>query len=270
MEIKKEEEKKPESPQAPAQGEPEKPQEGQQAKTPEEKAGPTGLDRLTPEDLKKLYDRSPQMFKDAGIVPKEEAKPPEKKEAPKEEKKVEAPPTASAAPKYGDVEIKLPTDVKVNADAVASYLAHAKEIGLSPQQVQAEIDFQTKQARAALAASQPKAPAPAPEEVDAANVGRLKADPEFGKDFEANMDLARRAAVKFGDKETLAKLATSDPVLVKHFWKLAKADAEDQTRAGPNRNGEEDKREEEDLDPRSETYLRRRYKNSPGMTFGRG
>lgn len=211
----------------------------------ENKPGPTGLDSLTPADLKAFYERSPQMFKEAGIV-QEKTKVEEKK-----------PPTeqaGSAAPKlkFGDVEINLPTDVKVNLDAVNAHLAHAKEIGLDAKQVQAQIDFQTKLAREE-AKNQPKVPTPA--EIDAANVALLKADAAFGAKFEENMDTARRAAVKFGDKEVLTKLATSDPVLVRHFWKLGLADAEDRTLRAPNRNGEEGNADEQD----QQSHLKARY-----------
>lgn len=272
-EVKKPEEKA----QAPAQPIPPEQKKDEQKPPEEQKVGPTGLDRLTADDLKKLYAQSPGMFKEAGIVPEpkkeEEAKPPEQK-PPEKPPEAPAPPTVSAAPKFGDVEIKLPTDVKVNREAVDAYLAHAKDIGLSPQQVQAEIDFQTKRAREQetkqpAKLEPPKASAPVDLAAeDAANVSKLRADPEFGKAYEANMDLARRAALKWGDKDTLAKLATSDPVLVKHFWKLALADAEDTTHGSPNRNGHESDPKEEDNDPRSESYLKRRYKNSPQMFRG--
>lgn len=210
----------------------------------ENKPGPTGLDSLTAADLKAFYERSPQMFKEAGIVQEKKV---EKKEPPTEQ-------AGSAAPKlkFGDVEINLPTDVKVNLDAVNAHLAHAKEIGLDAKQVQAQIDFQTKLAREE-AKNQSKVPTPA--EIDAANVALLKADAAFGAKFEENMDTARRAAVKFGDKEVLTKLATSDPVLVRHFWKLGLADAEDKTLRAPNRNGEEGNAEEQD----QQSHLKARY-----------
>lgn len=219
----------------------------------ENKPGPTGLDSMTAADLKAFYARSPQMFKEAGIV-QEEAKV-EKKDPPPV-------PAGSAAPKlkYGDVEIKLPEDVKVNLDAVNAHLAHAKEIGLDAKQVQAQIDFQTKLARAEKAAT-PKVPTP--EEEDAANVAKLKADAVFGAKYDENMDIARRAAVKFGDKEVLAKLATSDPVLVRHFWKIGLADAEDKTLRAPNRNGVEGKDAEED----QQSHLKQRYNHPTSQSM---
>lgn len=210
----------------------------------ENKPGPTGLDSLTAADLKAFYERSPQMFKEAGIVQEPKV---EKKDLPTEQ-------AGSAAPKlkFGDVEINLPTDVKVNMEGVLAHLAHAKEIGLDAKQVQAQIDFQTKMARED-AKKQPKVPTPA--DIDAANVALLKADASFGAKYEENMDIARRAAVKFGDKEVLTKLATSDPVLVRHFWKLGLADAEDKTPRAPNRNGVEEKDEEQS----QESHLKARY-----------
>jgi hypothetical protein len=158
------------------------------------------------------------------------------------------------------VEIKLPDDVPVNRAVVDRYLAHAKEVGLTPKQIQAEIDFQTQTARETMKA-QPKAKSQQEIEAeqDAANVALLKADKEFGSKYDENMEIARRAAVKFGDKELLGRLRTSDPVLVRHFWKLGLADVEDSTRGAPNRNGIEDEQSTQ------QEHLKSRYPNSPTM-----
>lgn len=242
--------------QAPAQGKPgeEKP------KVEEPNHTPAGLDAYTKEDLQKLYKNSPQLFE--GIVKEPEKKEPEKKV---EEVKPAAP--QSAAPVvYGEKEIKLPDDVPVDKEAVAAYLAHAKEVGLSPEQVQSQIDWQTKVAREA-AAKEVK-PKEAPKEiltaaqVDAENVAKLKGDKEFGgQNYEANMETARRAAVKFGDAEVLERLKTSDPVLVKTFWRLGKADAEDTTNHAPNRTGNET----DDAEKAQKDHLKARFNNSPQM-----
>lgn len=243
-------EKKPEAPpQAPAQvAAPVETKAEVKPETPVE-AQPQGLDGFTPEKLKEFYSKSPQMFEEAGIVPKKEEKPVEV-----------AKPAQSAAPVLDGTEIKLPEDVQVDRSAVDAYLAHAKEIGLNPKQVQAEIDFQVKQAREVL---KRQAPQPTAQELDAANVARLKADKEFGAKYEENMEIARRAAMKFGDPELLEKLRTSDPVLVRHFYKLGKADAEDSTRGAPNRNGHET----QDSEKSQQDYFRQRYPRSPQM-FG--
>ena len=100
-------------PQAPAQAAPDT-----KEVPPEVKAGPTGLDGFTADQLKEFYKKSPQMFEEAGIVQKKEepkAEPPAKKDEP-------APPPVSAAPKYGDTEIKLPDDVPVDRAVVDAYL----------------------------------------------------------------------------------------------------------------------------------------------------
>lgn len=241
-EIKKPEEK----PQAPAQ---ETPKVEEAAKP-----APSGMDAIDSTKLKELYAKSPQMFKEAGIIPEE--KPVEKKI--EEPKKPE-----SAAPLAMDgTEIKLPDDVPVNRAMVERYLAHAKEIGLNAKQVQAEIDFQTKQAREAFA-SQTKQPTAAEQHAaeDSANVAGLKADKEFGAAYDANMEISRRAAIKYADKEMLGKLTTSDPVLVRHFWKLGKLDADDTTRGAPNRNGEENA----NADKAAADQMKSRYNNSPSM-----
>ena len=224
---------------------------------------PAGLENFTVEKLKEFYSKSPQMFKDAGII-KEEVKPEVKVEPVKPEVKVETVQPQSAAPVVLDgVEIKLPEDVPVNRDAVAAYLLHAKENGLSPKQVQAEIDFMTNRSREAVKLARTQQPDPEEErrKQDAANVAVLKADKTFGANYEENMEIARQAAAKFADPELLERLKTSDPVLVRHFLKVGKADSEDRTRGAPNRNG----REGEDEARQRAKGLRARFPNSPTM-----
>lgn len=229
--------------QAPAQA---KPEEKKEEKVEEKK--PAGLDGLTVDQLKDFYKKSPQMFKEAGIVQEEK----------KEEPKPPEPKPQSAAPAYEGQEIKLPEDVPVNRDVVDRYLKHAKEVGLSAVQVQKEIDFNAQSYREAIKAT-PKQPTP--QEVDQANVALLKADKDFGGKYDENMEVARRAAVKHASPEMLERLKTSDPVLVKHFWDLGKKDGEDVTRGGPNRNGTESGDQEKAI----EDHLRARYPKTPQM-----
>lgn len=219
---------------------------------------PAGLDGLTSAQLKELYSRTPQLFKDAGIVvePVKVVEPPKAPEPPK-----------SVAPKYGDVEIKLAADVPFNAEAINDYLAHAKTIGLSATQAQAEIDFNVAQYRKQQAnpPGQPKLKTPT--EIDAENVAILKQDPEFAKDFDKNMELARQAAVKFGDKDLINRMTTSDPVLVKHLYRLGKADAETPTpQGGVPRTGSEGEATPEQAAKTQEEYFNKRYPNSPSMS----
>lgn len=220
-------------------------------------AKPTGLDGITKEGLQELYKRTPQMFKEAGIVvePVKVVDPPKPPE-----------PIKSAAPKYGDVEIKLAADVPFNKEAIDDYLTHAKTIGLSASQAQAEIDFNVAQYR--KQANPPGQPKPkTPTEIDAENVAILKQDPEFAKDFDKNMELARRAAVKFGDKDLIGRMTTSDPVLVKHLYRLGKADAETPTaQGGVPRTGSEGEQTTEQAAKTQEDYFNKRYPNSPSMS----
>ena len=132
-------------PQAPAKAEP-KVETVVEPKV-EAKLAPSGLDALTSVQLQELYKKSPEMFEEAGITKKVEEKPPEKKVEPPPE------PQKSAAPMLDGQEIKLPTDVPVNRESVDEYLKHAQEIGLNANQVQAEINFQTKVAREAMASA---------------------------------------------------------------------------------------------------------------------
>lgn len=225
---------------------------------------PTGLDGITKEGLQELYKRTPQMFKDAGIV----IEPVKVVEPVKAVEPVKPPePIKSAAPKYGDVEIKLAADTPFNNEAVASYLEHAKTIGLTAQQVQGEIDFNVAQYRKQMA-NLPGQPKPKTlTEIDAENVAILKQDPEFAKDFDKNMELARRAAVKWGEKDLIGRLTTSDPVLVKHLYKLGKADAEMPTaQGGLPRTGSEGEQTPEQVAKTEEDYFSKRYPNSPSMS----
>lgn len=216
----------------------------------------TGLDGMSKEALRELYKKSPELF-DEIVPPKVE----EKKEPPVEKK--EAPPKAeSAAPMlYEGTEVKLPIDVPVNKEAVARYLADAKANGLSPKQVQAQIDWNAKEARDYLAAlPKPKAPEEVAKEQDAANVAKLKAD--FGQEYDENMEIARQAAVQFADADLLAQMKTSNPVLVRHFLKLGKLNGIKPTpQGGAPRNGNETLDEEKSKDQQ----YRARYKNTPGM-----
>lgn len=208
-------------------------------------AKPATLEGMTPERLREIYKSSPEMF--AGLVPEPQ------KEAPKE-----ALPTKSAAPKFGDVEIKLPEDVPVNKETIDAYLVHAAKHGLSAAQVQAEIDFQADNHRAAVARQKP----PTPAEQDAANVALLKKD--FGNDYDANMATARGAFDKIKDRhpELADKLKTSDPAYVKLLLELGNADKDDITpNTGSSRNGNETDAAEKDADAK----LRERYNNSPQM-----
>lgn len=230
-------EKKPEGQQAPADA------PKAEEKKIEEVQKATGLDSLKPEDLKALYAKSPEMFE--GIVP-----------TPKEEKKVEPEPKKSAAPTLGDVEIKLPTDVPVDRAALDTRLALAKELGLSAGQFQRQLDHEVEMARKYIASQKQ----PTPQEQDAANVAKLKT--EFGGSYEANIEIARQAAAKFGDPDLLEKLKTSDPVLIRHFLKLGKADADDKT---PNKGLPRNGNEEDEVAKSEEQRQKSRYPNSPEM-----
>lgn len=207
------------------------------------KAKPTGLDGMTPEALQALYKQSPEMFK--GIVP--------------EAKKVEeVKPPVSAAPKYGDTELKIPEGVPFQKEVLATYLEHAKEVGLTPQQVQKQIDFQVK------LYNQQNPPKTDPKAEDAANVATLKA--EFGTEYDKNIEIARQAAAKFGDPALLEKLKTSDPVLIKHFLKIGKADADDVTpQGGKPRTGNE----ADDEEKQKQDQMKQRYNHPNSRTMFR-
>lgn len=234
------EEKKPaETQQAPADGKPAE-------QKPEVKPGATGLDSFTRDQLKDLYKKSPELFE--GVV--EQKKPTEEIPKPTET------PQSAAPVEYAGEKLKIPEDVPVAKEAVELYLAHAKEHGLTAKQVQAELDFQAKLYRAAAGSKKD----PTPQELDAQNVGLLKK--EFGNDYDKNMEIARQAAVEFADAEMLAKMKTSDPVLVRHFLKIGLKNANDKTpEGGTPRNGNET----DDAAKDEASRLKARYPRSPQM-----
>ncbi len=237
-EIKKVEEKVVAPPQAPAQvDQGQKPPEKVEAKT-EEKPKPTGLDSYTVDQLREFYKKSPEMFAEAGIVTK--------KETPEEKKSEPEKPQSAAPVVYAGKEIKLPTDVPVNYDLVKEFLEMAKKQGHSPEYVQDTVNWQTEQARKEIkrleSLPKEKTQVEIDAETDTKNVASLKT--AWGPKYDENMEVARKAAVKYGDAEVLERLKTSDPVLIRHFLKLGKADAEDRTPGAPNRSGEETPNEE--------------------------
>jgi hypothetical protein len=132
--------KKPGEAQAPAQQTPEVKAPVVEPVKVVEAPKPTGLDGLTAEQLEQLYDKSPDLFKK--VKEKVAAKPPEGDKGQPTQK-----PQSAAPVVYEGQEIKLPEDVQVDAERVKSYLDHAKEIGLSPKQVQGEIEFQIRNVR---------------------------------------------------------------------------------------------------------------------------
>jgi hypothetical protein len=257
------EEKKPVDPQAPAQEKPVEEQKPPQEKPPAEEQKAKGLDGYSEDELRDFYKRSPGMFKKVADEIKAEQKPVAEK--PKSNDPPQSAAPAGKVAKYQDKDIKLPDDV--NDGAVQPYFDHWKEMGFSPEQVQREVDFMSGQAKAAQQKPRPqKTAAELASEEDARNVAALKADPEFGKDFKGSMEIARRAYLKHGSPEMQARMTTSDPVLVKHFYELGKLDTEDRTpERGRPRTGDE--KDPQRKDPRSSEALKGRYNHptSQGM-----
>ena len=121
--------------------------------------------------------------------------------------------------------INLPKDVPVNEEMITAFKLLTKTPEFKANPAQAVVDFQAGMYRKDMAAFA---------EADKRNVAALKADAEFGgAKYEENMEIARKAALKFGDAALVERLKQTDPVLVKFLHKIGKASAEDNTPRSP-------------------------------------
>lgn len=155
-----------------------------------------------------------------------------------------------------EISLKLPEGVKANEKMLEGFKALAKEHGYSAKQAQAAADFyfgvqqqEAKNAEAALKAYVAKC------ESD------LKADAEFGgANYEANMEVAKQALVKFGSPDLAKELVGfglgSHPGLMKFLLKIGNATREDRT-VSSTRIAPATKTEDESL--------RLRYDKTPQM-----
>lgn len=187
------------TPDAPAQGTP--------STTPDAKAAPAAAPAGTPQGT------TPDVK--AGEQDKGQTKPPE-----------------GQTPAPEEFVPSLPKDVQIDAAALEKYKVLVKEQGLSAKAAQALLDFQlgiTQEASKAAAEAQKAAVAA----YEADCIKALKADKEFGANFDVNMEIAKKAVVKFGDdaliKELQAMGLGSHPGLVKMFHRIGKAISEDST-----------------------------------------
>lgn len=214
-------------------------------------------EQIDPKRLMEVYKNSPTMFNE--IIEEERKKRQKVEEKPKGPQQSAAP--AGKTAKYGEAEIKLPDEV--NEEMVPAYFDHWRAQGWSPEQVQKEVSFigdLAGKAKKPVVVQETAEQKRARE--DKVNVETLKQ--KFGADYDKKVEVARRAVLKYGTKETIAKLTASDPVTVEQFYELGKLDVEDRTpEGGLPRGGKEEKQERVS----QEEYNKKRYPNSPTMKF---
>lgn len=203
-----------------------------------------GLESWTPEQLKGLYTKSPELFEKAGIVqPKEPVKP----------KGGE-----SGQPKVEDlaeeIKLTLPEGVPVDEASLKKLTAIMGNKKLSStQKAQSIIDLQAEQFKALVKETQDR---------DAKYETTLKGDPDFGKDYEANMEYAKQGLSGFDKDGAVQKRlveigAHKDPVLTRYFRNVGKANSEVKTPRSPTAPTKEAEMLED--------QHRQRYPNSPQM-----
>lgn len=146
---------------------------------------------------------------------------------PAEAKPQETKPEQTAA-----IELKLPKDSLLPADAVKAVADFAKANGLKPDAAQALLENQS----AAVAAHQARLEAQHREQVQAWDKSLTK-DKDIGGDaIKANLEMGRRALEKYGSPELIEALRStgynSFPPLVKFMVQIGKAMGEDRIASG--------------------------------------
>lgn len=136
-------------------------------------------------------------------------------------------PPLGQTPKAEEFAVTLPAGVNVDPKVLDRF--KAKWTGSPPEKrAQATVDFYVELQNEALKANEERVKA-----YHAENLSKLKADPEFGKNFDANVEIARRPLVKFGDPEFVKELVDSGmmnhPGFAKFLHKIGKGMQEDST-----------------------------------------
>lgn len=204
-----------------------------------------GLETWTPEQLKEAYAKSPELFEKAGIVQ------PKKVEA-----KTEAQKPADGAAKPGEFKLKLRDGVPVEDEAMKKFTEIMSDDKLSSvEKAQKLYDLQADTYETHVKRAK---------QADADFEKALRADPEFGKDYEASMAIAQQGLQKFDKSGALQKVLvdrglSKDPAIVRYFHEIGKAASEARTPNSPTPPVIEAKTEED--------FQRLRYNNSPEM-FG--
>lgn len=132
----------------------------------------------------------------------------------------------SGAPeKYGDFE--FPEGMELDEAAMEQFLPLAKELDLNQEQAQKLVSMYSQNIQSQIEAQETEY-----KDVRSEWVKAIKADKEVGgKDYEANLGLARNALKAFGSDELTDMLNHTglgdNPAVVKFFVKVGKAIKED-------------------------------------------
>jgi hypothetical protein len=149
-----------------------------------------------------------------------------------------APPSASLAALSApeEIEVALPKDANVDPEEISDFKAAAKKVGLSKAQAQAMVDFSLSRREKATAKAA-EINRSQWENWRKGHVAALKADPEFGADYDGNKAIAQKPLAVYGDPELARELAAmgleNHPRLTKFLHKIGKAMSEDKTPRQP-------------------------------------
>jgi len=133
-------------------------------------------------------------------------------------------------------EFKLPEGVELDKEQLEAFSPVAKELNLTQEKAQQLVDFYTQALK-----GQFDKQGEAWKETTDKWVAATKNDKEFGGiDFDKNLGFARKAIDEFGSQELIEALNFSGmgnhPAVVRAFWKIGKAMAEDGFVSGGNKN----------------------------------
>jgi len=145
-------------------------------------------------------------------------------------------PAPPAKPVQEEITVALPKDVSINPKRLDRFKAWAKEQGFTSKQAQAMIDLNSEFVKEDTAEFS-KAQEQAVKEYHEKNLETLKKDPVFGKDFEKNVEIARRPLAKYATPEEVKALVErgfmNEPTLARVLHKIGAAMGEDETHNSP-------------------------------------
>ncbi len=148
--------------------------------------------------------------------------------------KVDAPKPEEKPIEYTD--FKVPDGFEADADVMTEFKTASKALKLTQEQAQQFVDLQTR-----LAAKQAKTAQDSWASVQKDWRTKAESDTEFGgKDFKANVGIAKKALDQFGSKEFKEAIETTGmgnhPELIRFLYKVGKAISEDKIMTGGNSN----------------------------------
>ncbi len=142
--------------------------------------------------------------------------------------------SAGAPDEYTDFEI--PEGIPTTEQDITNANTLFKELGLTQEQAQKLIDFEVSRTGEATASQQQQVAARL-NEINTEHIQAVKDDPDMGGvDYMTNVKIAQSAILHFGGEDLQKALVehhmASHPALVKAWWVVGKAQAEDTVRPG--------------------------------------